>query len=100
MKIFGVIGSALCLFVFVWAVYTHHLNRQAHTLFHDGAEHGDIQKLTAANDCFAAMLRLQPRALLPLDWAQTQSNRAAILRMLGADGALDGQAGGGGRHLS
>ena len=83
MKIFGLIGSAIGLFVFLWAVYTHHLAREAHILFREGAEHRDYQQLTAANERFSALLRLQPRALVPLDWAATQSNRAAVLRTLG-----------------
>ena len=83
MRIVGLIGSAIALFVFVWAVYTHHVGREAHILFHEGSERGDHQKLTAADALFADLLRLQPRALLPLDWAATQSNRAAELRMLG-----------------
>jgi tetratricopeptide (TPR) repeat protein len=83
MRIFGLIGSAIGLFVFLWAVCTHHLNRDALILFREGTEHGDHQKLTAANEHFAALLRLQPRALLPLDWAATQSNRPAVLRTLG-----------------
>jgi tetratricopeptide (TPR) repeat protein len=83
MRIVGLVGSAIGLFVFVWAVYTHHLSREALILFHEGSARSDHQKLTAANERFAALLRLQPRALLPLDWAATQSNRAAVLRMLG-----------------
>jgi tetratricopeptide (TPR) repeat protein len=83
MRIFGLIGSAIGLFVFVWAVYTHHLNRESLILFREGAEHGDYQKLMVANERFAALLRLQPRTLLPLDWAATQRNRAAVLRTLG-----------------
>jgi len=42
----------------------------------------DHQKSTAANEFFADLLRLQPRVLLSLDWAATQSSRAAILRTL------------------
>ena len=83
MRVVGLIGSAIGLLVFVWAVYTHHLGREALILFHEGSERSDLQKLRDANERFAALLRLQPRALLPLDWAGTQSNRAAVLRILG-----------------
>lgn len=83
MRVVGLIGSAIGLLVFVWAVYTHHLGREALIRFHEGSERGDLQKLRDANERFAALLRLQPRALLPLDWAGTQSNRAAVLRILG-----------------
>lgn len=83
MRIIGLVGSTIGIFVFLWAVYTHHLGREALILFHEGSEHRDHQKLTAAKEHFAALLRLQPQALLPLDWAATQSNRAAVLRTLG-----------------
>jgi tetratricopeptide (TPR) repeat protein len=83
MRILGLMGSAIGLFVFLWAVYTHHLNREGLILFHEGSARSDHQKLTAANERFADLLRLQPRALLPLDWAATQNNRAAVLRVLG-----------------
>ena len=83
MRIVGLIGSAIGLLVFLWAVYTHHVSREAHILFHEGSERGDHQKLTAANQLFADLLRLQPRVLLPMHWAATQSSRAAILRTLG-----------------
>src|SRR5215469_15714892 len=83
MRILGLMGSAIGLFVFLWAVCTHHLNREGLVLFHEGSARSDQQKLTAANERFADLLRLQPRVLLPLDWAATQSNRAAILRTLG-----------------
>jgi tetratricopeptide (TPR) repeat protein len=83
MRIVGLIGSTIGLFVFLWAIYTHHVSREAHILFHEGSESSDHQKLIAANELFADLLRLQPRVVLPLDWAATQSSRAAILRMLG-----------------
>jgi hypothetical protein len=83
MRIVALIGSAIGLFVFLGTVYTHHVSREAHILFHEGSERGDHQKLTAANELFADLLRLQPRVLLPLDWAATQTSWAAILRTLG-----------------
>jgi len=48
MRVVGLIGSAIGILVFVWAVYTHHLGREALILFHEGSERGDHQKLTAA----------------------------------------------------
>jgi len=81
--IFGLIGIAVGLFVFSWAVFTHHVNREAHSLYLEGSEHGDDKALTAAGEYFARLLLFQPRILVPLDWAATQSNLAAVSVALG-----------------
>jgi len=82
-KIVGLIALALGVTVFAWAVYTHHLNREAHTLYSKGSASGDHKALGAARERFADLLRLQPRALVPLDWAATEGNLGTVLTALG-----------------
>src|SRR6516162_3820898 len=82
-KIVALIASTIGLSVFLWAVSTHHLNREAHVLHTEGSQHRDSTILAAAGDRFAALLPLQPRALVPLDWAATQSNLGAVFTALG-----------------
>src|SRR5262245_50299397 len=82
-KILAPIAIAIGTVVFVWAVYTHHINRQAHALYSEGVAHGDQKALTAASERFATLLPLRPRAVVPLDWAATQSNLGTVLTTLG-----------------
>jgi len=82
-KIVGFGAIAMGLLVFVWAVYTHHLNREAHTLYSESLERDDQPALAVASERFAALLLLQPRALVPLDCAATQSNLGMVLTSLG-----------------
>src|SRR5467141_4423482 len=68
----GLMGIAIGLFVFSWAVFTHHVNREALSLYREGFEHGDDKALTTAGEYFARLLLFHPRMLVPLDWAATQ----------------------------
>src|SRR5207302_613829 len=71
------------IIVFAWAVYTHYLNREAHTLYSKGSASGDHKALAAARERFGDLLRFQPRALVPLDWAATEGNLGTVLAALG-----------------
>jgi hypothetical protein len=74
-KIVGFGAIAMGLLVFVWAVYTHHLNREAHTLYSESLERDDQPALAVASERFAALLLLQPRALVPLDCCNPEQSR-------------------------
>lgn len=60
-----------------------YLNSEAAALYQQGEEFGDNAALLSAIERYQRLVTLSPRARVPLDWAQTQSNLGNVLRTLG-----------------
>jgi tetratricopeptide (TPR) repeat protein len=60
-----------------------YLDREANSLWRQGSERGDNAAASAAIDRYRLVLTFRSRERGPLDWAMTQNNLGAALRLLG-----------------